>query len=225
MLAAVCALAGGGWVIADAGQGLGSWTFPNSPNVKAATAQLVGRRIVDVRTTLADLADFRRDAQQDAYPKGEGLLNRLQGHDVIVIYVESYGRASFDNALYAPTHTATLGAAQASLVQAGFATKSGWLTSPTAGGQSWLAHGTLSSGLWTTNQGRYAAMLTSGKKSLFHIAQEAGFRTSAFMPAITMAWPESSAMGFEHIFAAADIPYKGNRFNWVTMPDQFTLAS
>lgn len=45
------------------------------------------------------------------------------------------------------------------------------------------------------------------------------------MPAITLAWPESKSMGFDHVFAAADIPYRGARFNWVTMPDQFTLAA
>lgn len=31
-------------------------------------------------------------------------------------------------------------------------------------------------------------------------------------------------MGFEVIHAAADIPYEGDRFNWVTVPDQFTLS-
>jgi hypothetical protein len=103
--------------------------------------------------------------------------------------------------------------------------KSGWLISPTAGGQSWLAHGALSSGLWTTDNGRYKAMLASGHKWLFHFAREAGYRTTAVMPAITMGWPESSAMGFDQILAKDDIPYAGAPFRWVTMPDQFTLAT
>lgn len=223
--AAVGVLGFGGWAAADVGHALGHWTFTTGPNGTARTSQLVAKRGVDVWATLTDLTQFKRDAKQDAYASASNLLTRLDGRDVIVIYIESYGRTSFDNPLYAPTHLATLRTAQASLAQAGFAVKSGWLTSPTAGGQSWLAHGTLSSGLWTSNQGRYAAMLASGKKSLFHIAQDAGYRTSAFMPAITMAWPESSVMGFDLVFPAADIPYKGDRFNWVTMPDQFTLAA
>lgn len=225
VLATVGALGFGGWAVADTGHHLGYWTFESSPHSTARTSQLAFKRGMDVQATMADLVQFKLDAEQDVYAGAAGLLGRLQGRDVIVVYIESYGRASFDNQLYAPTHMATLVAAQGALRQVGFAAKSGWLTSPTAGGQSWLAHGTLSSGLWTTDQGRYTAMLASGKKSLFHIAQEAGFRTSAFMPAITMAWPESSAMGFEHVFPAADIPYKGDNFNWVTMPDQFTLAA
>lgn len=224
MIAAFALLGFGGWTAAEAGHALGYLPRDASPIGTARTSQLLVKRVVDVRGTLADLAKFSQDARQDVYANATGLLDRLQGKDVIIIFIESYGRASFENALYAPTHMATLRAAQAALTEAGFVTKSGWLTSPTAGGQSWLAHGTLSSGLWTSDQGRYTAMLASGKKSLFHIAQEAGFRTAAFMPAITIAWPESSAMGFEAIFPAADIPYKGARFNWVTMPDQFTLA-
>ncbi|MEO0916706.1 MAG: sulfatase-like protein, partial [Pseudomonadota bacterium] len=47
---------------------------------------------------------------------------------------------------------------------------------------------------------------------------------AAVMPAITMNWPESAAMGFDLVLTASDIPYRGDRFRWVTMPDQFTLA-
>ena len=32
-------------------------------------------------------------------------------------------------------------------------------------------------------------------------------------------------MGFDRILAAADLGYRGLPFNWVTMPDQFTLAA
>jgi len=49
------------------------------------------------------------------------------------------------------THLTTLQAAEGPIRDAGFAIRSGWMTSPTAGGQSWLAHGTLGSGLWTSD--------------------------------------------------------------------------
>ncbi|MEP4194784.1 MAG: sulfatase-like hydrolase/transferase [Aliishimia sp.] len=225
ILAALGAIGFGGWAVADAGHHLDYWKFDSSPPGTAWTSRLTFKRAVEMQATAMDLAQFSRDAQRDKYGDAIGLLDRLEGQDVVLIYVESYGRASFDNDLYAPTHIATLNAAAPLITKAGFAMKSGWLTSPTAGGQSWLAHGTLSTGLWTSDNGRYNAMLASGHKSLFHIAQDAGFRTAAIMPAITVGWPESSAMGFDLIFPAADIPYKGERFNWVTMPDQFTLAA
>lgn len=223
--AAIGVIGFGAWTVADAGHHLNYWKFDKSPPGTAWTSRLAFKRAVEMQATAADLAKFSREAREDVYAETTGLLDRLQDQDVILVYIESYGRASFDNDLYAPTHVGTLNAAVDPIADAGFAVKSGWLTSPTAGGQSWLAHGALSSGLWTSDNGRYNAMLASGHKSLFHIAQDAGFRTAAIMPAITVAWPESSKMGFELIFPAADIPYQGERFNWVTMPDQFTLAA
>jgi len=214
----------GGWAVADAGHDLELKRFENDPPGTAWTTRLIVEHAVEMRDTAADLAEFSRAARDDIYANDTGLLNLLQGQDVIIIYVESYGRASFDNPLYAPTHTTTLAAKLAPLKDAGLAVQSGWLSSPITGGQSWLAHGTLSSGLWTTNNGRYNAMLASGRKSLFNIAQNAGFRTSAVMPGIKKAWPESAVMGFDHIIPAAGLNYKGEPFHWVTMPDQFTLA-
>jgi hypothetical protein len=57
------------------------------------------------------------------------------------------------------------------------------------------------------------------------LAQGAGFRTAAVMPQITLPWPEAALMGFDTVLAAADLGYRGLPFNWVTMPDQFTLAA
>ena len=59
------------------------------------------------------------------------------------------------------------------------------------GGQSWLAHASLLSGLRIDNQGRYRALLASPRRTLLHLAQAAGWRTAAVMPAITLAWPEA----------------------------------
>ena len=109
--------------------------------------------------------------------------------------------------------------------EAGLSMRSGFVAAPTRGGQSWLAHGTLSKGLWIADQTRYRAAIASGRQSLFHHAARAGFHTAAVMPAITLPWPESSRMGFETVLEAADLGYQGLPFNWVTMPDQFTMTS
>ncbi|MEM0947961.1 MAG: sulfatase-like hydrolase/transferase [Pseudomonadota bacterium] len=224
-LVLVAAVGATAWAVADAGHHLKYWSFERSPPGTAWTSRLTAKRALEMRDTAVDLADFSVAARTDPYAKRSDLFDRLGGRDVLIIWIESYGRASFENPVYAPTHLATLRAAEEEIRAAGLGIKSGWLTSPTAGGQSWLAHGALASGLWTDNHGRYNAMLASGRRWLFHFAREAGYRTSAVMPAITVGWPESSAMGFDVVIPAADIPYKGERFRWVTMPDQFTLAT
>ncbi len=211
--------------VADYGHARSIWRLPFNPPGGTFNAQLASNQVSRGFASAQELRAFRIAAAEDPYRNSTGLFDRLAGRDVIFLFIESYGRASFDNPLYAETHVPTLTTAQGKLEDAGYAIKSGWLGSPTAGGQSWLAHGTLSSGLRTTDQGRYGAMLASGRHSLFHLAQASGFRTAAVMPAITLAWPEGLTMGFDSILAASDLNYAGQPFNWVTMPDQYTLSA
>ncbi len=211
--------------LADAGHAARLFTLPADPPGRAATARLIPERIALLRQTFADLAAFRAAAATDRFADTPGLLDRLQGRQTVIVFVESYGRTSFDTPLYSATHLPTLHAAEPALRKAGFAIRSGWLTSPIMGGQSWLAHGTLASGLRLDNQTRYGAMLASPRRTLFRIAADEGFRALGVMPAITLAWPEGPMLGFSEIFAAADLGYRGLPYNWVTMPDQFTLTA
>ncbi len=219
--AALAALAAG----AQIGQATGNWSPPWTPPGSAFTARLAMERVGAWRASVSELADFRAAAAADPFTGRTGLFDRLDGRDVLIVFVESYGRASFDNPLYAPTHVPTLRAAEAKLEAAGMASRSGWLASPTSGGQSWLAHGTLASGMKTGDQTTYGAMLASTRRTLWHLAAGAGYRTAAVMPAITMDWPEGGLLGFETVLAADDLGYRGLPFNWVTMPDQYTLAA
>ncbi|MGI3170738.1 sulfatase [Pseudooceanicola sp. C21-150M6] len=211
-------------IVADAGHVMGQWHLPRAMPGSAFTTRLAAERIVKARDTLADLRSFRKAAADDPFSRGHGLLGDLD-RDVMVIFVESYGRASFDTSQYGPTHRATLSAAEERLHDLGLSMRSGFLKSPTRGGQSWLSHATLANGLWIDNQTSYRAMLSSGRRTLFHIASEAGFRTAAVMPQITLDWPEAELMGFDRVLAARDLGYAGLPFNWVTMPDQYTYAA
>ena len=212
-----------GLSIAEIGYLKRFWTVDTNPPGAAFSSRLGYEHVVRFSKTRREIASFQALAAKDPYLTADSLFDLIGKRDVLFIFLESYGRSSFDNPLYAATHVPTLRVAEERLGKSGFALRSGWLTSPIAGGQSWLAHGTLFSGLRTADQGRYMAMLLSDRKSLFHLAAEAGFHTGAVMPAITMAWPEGERMGFETILAARDLDYAGHPFNWVTMPDQYTL--
>src|SRR5690606_4076998 len=153
------------------------------------------------------------------------LFERLQGKDVVVVFVESYGRTALEHPLFAPTLNSVLERAETSLDEAGFATRSAWLRSPTVGGLSWLAHATALSGLWIDSQLRHDSLLRSERPTLNRLFQQAGWRTVGVMPAITMPWPEGSYYGYDQFYAAADLGYRGAPFNWVTMPDQYVLSA
>jgi hypothetical protein len=215
--------------VAEVGQVRRAWVLPDSLRAAipgaAFTARVGLERIEQVRNTRADLAAFRVAALDDPMLDAGPLLDHLGDRDLIVIYVESYGRSSFRNPLYAPTHTATLQRIQRDLDAQGVAMRSGWATAPMTGGQSWLAHGSVASGLWLNTQGRYRAMLVSPRRTLYHFAQTAGRRSVAIKPAHVFPWPEGAFFGFDAIYNAVDLGYRGQPFNWVTMPDQFTLMA
>ncbi len=224
-LATATTILAAGVMIADIGYALRASYAPGDPPGVARSARLLPERISLLRRTIADLRQFQEQNRRDRYVGAEHLLDRLAGRDVLFVFVESYGRTSLEAPLYAPTHQQTLRRAERALADAGLAVRSAWLTSPIVGGQSWLAHGTVASGLMIDNQTRYGAMLSSKRRTLWQIAAASGFRTAAVVPAITLAWPEGRVLGFQQILAAADLGYRGAPFNWITMPDQFTLTA
>lgn len=217
------------FAVAEVGQARRAWSLPDGLRAAlpgaAFTARVGLERVEQVRNTRADLAAFRVAALDDPMLGATPLLDHLGTRDLIVVYVESYGRSSFRNPLYAPTHTATLRNIENSLSAQGVAMRSGWATAPMVGGQSWLTHGSVASGLWLNTQGRYRAMLVSPRRTLFHFAQQSGRRSVAIKPAHVFPWPEGQFFGFDAIYNAADLGYRGQPFNWVTMPDQFTLMA
>ena len=214
---------------AEVGQAMRVWSLPAALRAAmppgAAFAARHGIERADlIRTTRASLAEFHAASSADPFAGAPGLFARAREADILIVFVESYARSSMDVPLYAETHVPTLRAAEAPLAAAGLAVVSGWLTSPIAGGQSWLAHGTLASGLTVDGQARYGAMLAAPRRTLFHLARDAGYHTLAVAPAVVLPWPEADLLGFDTVWNAAALDYRGRPFNWVTMPDQFTLA-
>lgn len=209
--------------IADIGFHRNQWAF--NPPGDAFTARTVTSDTIQWTRTLTGLKRFAKSLQNDPFAGQDNLLSRLTQNDVIIIYVESYGRSSFDNPFYAQTHIPTLLRAQQRLANQNLEMRSGWLEAPMVGGQSWLSHSTIASGLRIENQGLYRLLINSQRPTLYHYAQKAGFQTVAVMPGIRLNWPEADYFGFDEILDAHSLGYKGEPYNWVTMPDQFTLSA
>lgn len=162
-------------------------------------------------------------AQLEAAPMEARPLPGLAGRNVLLTFIESYGISALENPRYSDVLLPTLAEMQQRLGEHNLHVVSGMLASPIRGGQSWLAHATALSGRWIDNQLWYQLMLDSGHSTLIDDFRATGQRTLSVMPAITLAWPEGEAYGFDEIAAAKDIAYAGPALNWVTMPDQFTL--
>ncbi len=168
---------------------------------------------------IADLAEA-----SDSNAERPGLLTRLNGRDVLLGFVESYGMSAVRDPRFAPIVQPRLQELTMRMADAGLHLATGALVAPTQGGQSWFSHGSLASGLWLDNQMRYDLLVTSGRETLIDDFRHAGYRTVALLPAITMAWPEGELFRYDRIYAFKDIDYAGPPLNWVTMPDQFTWS-
>lgn len=151
------------------------------------------------------------------------LLTGLRDKDVLLLWIESLGRSALTLDPFKDQLLARLEDFEADLEPLGLAAASGWLTSPTIGGQSWLAHATLASGVWTTNQPSHRQYLQDARADLAHLFARAGHKTVLGMPAIVSPWPEVHNLGFDQWYFADHFGYRGPTLEWVTMPDQYTL--
>ncbi|MBR8745510.1 sulfatase, partial [Nocardiopsis sp. MG754419] len=150
----------------------------------------------------------------------------LRGKDVIFAFIESYGRAALQDPAIAPGVNATLDDATDDLSEAGFSAKSGWLTSATYGGSSWLGHSTFLSGLWIDNQDRYRTVTAGERLTLpgaFH--RTGAWRTVGVVPGVQYNWPEGRFYGLDKVYDSRDLGYRGPKFSWSTMPDQYALTA
>lgn len=154
-----------------------------------------------------------------------GELAGLAGKDVLVVFVESYGRVALEGVESEPVRT-VLDAGTAKLRSLGFDARSGYLTSTTFGGSSWLAHSTLQSGLAVSDQSRYDRLLSSDRTTLTSAFARDGWRTVALMPSTHGGWPEGRAFyGFDDVVTSSELRYAGPRFGFSAVPDQFALSA
>ena len=161
-----------------------------------------------------------------ALKPGNDLLTGLRGKDVIVAFVESYGRVAVQGTPFSKPVDAVLNAGTDKLRAAGYSTRSAFLTSPTFGGISWLAHSTLQSGLWIDNQRRYNDLVGSSRFTLSDAFNRAGWRTVADDPSDKGNWPPGKSFyHYDHVYNSSNVGYKGPKFSYATMPDQYVLSA
>jgi phosphatidylglycerophosphate synthase len=192
--------------------------------VRPLASTSAARLATQVRYDLRDQQEFVRALKQDPFrdTPGNDLLTGLKGKDVLLVFVESYGRTALDS----PVVGSALKAGDQRLQQAGFSSRSGFLTSPTYGGISWLAHSTLQSGLWVNNQQRYDHLVTLDRVTLTDAFGRAGWRTVADVPSNDKDWSEAKTYyHYEMVYDRRNVGYAGPPFSYASMPDQFTLAA
>jgi len=74
-----------------------------------------------------------------------------------------------------------------------------------------------------SSQLTYDLLITSDAKTMAHLFNRAGYRTVSVMPANELPWPLGKFFGYQKHYYARDFDYKGPKFGWSPMADQYVL--
>jgi phosphatidylglycerophosphate synthase len=208
--------------------GFGAQLVPGVPIASTSTAGLAVDQVSAVRAGIRDRAIFADEIEDDRFrtTPGDRLLTTLRGKDVMVVFVESYGRSAVQGSSFAPGVNAVLDSGTEQLQAVGFHARSAFLTSPTYGGASWLAHSTLQSGAWVKTESRYDMLVHSDRFTLSQAFKRAGWRTVHDGPANKREWlPATNFYGYDQVYDQRNLGYVGPRFAFASMPDQYALLA
>ena len=201
---------------------------PGAPVASTSAASLTVDEVQAVRAGLQAREVLARAIARDPFKAtpGDRLLTGLRGKDVLLVFVESYGRVAVEDSSVAPGVNAVLDRGTAELRGAGFSARSAFLTSSTFGGLSWLAHSTLQSGVRIGTQRGYGQLVHSNRFTLTRAFKRAGWRVVGAMPANKRAWPEGSSFyRFDKIYDRRNLGYRGPAFGLPSMPDQYVMEA
>jgi phosphatidylglycerophosphate synthase len=199
-----------------------------APAASSSAAALAVGEVQLVRDGLADRAALARELAHDRFrhTPGSQMLTGLRGKDVLLVFVESYGRVAVQDSSFSPRIDAALERGEAQLRAAGFSSRSAFLTSPTFGGLSWLAPSTLQSGVLVDGQRRYDELVQNDRLTLTRAFKRAGWRAVGIMPGNHRAWPEGSSFyRYDRVYDRRNLGYRGPDFGLPPMPDQYTLLA
>jgi phosphatidylglycerophosphate synthase len=199
-----------------------------APVASTSAAALAVHEVRAVRAGLQEPKVLDREIADDRFrtTPGDRLLTGLRGKDVLLLFVESYGRVAVQGSSFSPRVNAVLDRGAAQLHAAGFSSRSAFLSSPTFGGISWLAHSTLQSGIRIDSQRRYDQLVKSDRFTLSQAFKRTGWRAIDDVPSNDRTWTEGSTFyHYDKVYDSRNVGYRGPRFGYPTMPDQYVLLA
>ena len=206
----------------------GMQLLSHTPIAAISSSGLLVHEVGAVEADIHDQSVFANLIRQDRFRNTPGarLLTGLRGKDVLLVFVESYGKVSVQGSSFSPAIDALLNNGTQKLRTAGVSARSAFVDAPGFGGISWLAHSTLQSGVWANSQRRYNQLVSSDRFTLSDAFARAGWRTISFAPADDRAWPEGSSFyHYDKLYDRRDIGYRGPTFTYAPMPDQYMYAA
>ena len=195
--------------------------LPRIPRFSIPVSRTYAAQILRV----ADAVSGRAARELPVSPPLHSSFTALDGADVLLVFMESYGSSTYDRPEFLSALLPARQRLEAALHDTGRAAVSAFVSSPTFGGGSVLAHLSVLSGIEVRDQDRYALLMTQQRPTLVSAFKDAGYRAVAVMPGLRESWPEGAFYGFDRIYGAEGLGYRGPGFGWWRIPDQYSLAA
>lgn len=196
-----------------------------APVAASAATDTLAATSTGAVASIAEQRAFERALESDRLRgiPDDDLLVALDGKDVVFAFLESYGRVAVQDATSTGVVERALQEGGARLARDGYAARSAFLTSPTFGGISWLAHATLQSGVWIDSQPKYDRLTAHDRLTLSRAFARAGWRTVAVVPSNDRDWEVGASFyRYDAVHDARNMGYRGPEFSYARMPDQYT---
>jgi phosphatidylglycerophosphate synthase len=206
----------------------GAQLISHTPIASTLAAGLIVDEVHAVQADIHDMSVFAKRINHDPFRNTptDQLLTGLRGKDVALVFVEAYGQLAVQGSSFSPEVDTALAQGDKRLQSAGFSARSGFLTSATFGGISWLAHSSLQSGLWVNSQLRYNQLITAKRFTLADAFKRAGWRTVDDVPSNDRAWPQGAKFyHWDKIYDRYQVGYHGPTFTYASMPDQYIFSA
>jgi hypothetical protein len=189
-------------------------------------SQRIGREIDGMTQLPAERKKILKSisAVRERIGTASNRLDKLQGANVLFIFVESYGRTAFVQPKLQALITPRLEEMQRNLEAEGFHVASNFLTSPTYGGFSWFAHYTVDTGVKVISHLHSQLLDDERPIALADYFREAGYLPIDVAPGTSRAWPGmDDHFGFRNHYFSWEYGYRGPKYGWATMADQYVL--
>lgn len=204
---------------------VGTQVWPGIPFAAADTTATIAASSAQTARSIGEQQLFAQALQSDPTRPAvtSDLLPGLEGKDVVIAFLESYGKVAVEDSPFTTGVAQVLADGGTQLTRDGYSAQSAFLTSPTFGGVSWLAHSTLQSGVWVDSQQKYDSLLASDRFTLSRAFTDSGWRTVSVVPSDTEPWaPGSSFYRYDAQYDFRNLGYQGPAFSYARVPDQYT---
>ena len=153
-----------------------------------------------------------------------------QKPNVYLIAIESYGSLMVNDPYFQPRYDSALQLYEQRLTAQGWHAVSALSKAPVSGGRSWLSFTSMMCGIKIDNHGAFKMMLSSHPDfpSLMRFFKKQGYRNYRLHPVPNVGSRVPMDLynrfyAFDRWIYYEDIPYQGDYYRWLFMPDQYVF--